>query len=58
MRIQEGLVQYLVREANRLGRKGTKVVGWIEPQSATQSPTGTWITTPIPLRSASDGDND
>ncbi len=41
---QTELIQYLIRESNRLGRKGIKVIGWLSPQSACADEKGTWIT--------------
>lgn len=57
--IDNDLIQYLVKEANRLGRKGMKIIGWIPPQLATQDYRGAWVYDPnSKAKSAADGEED
>ena len=51
------LINYLVCKANKLGKEGTKVIGWVPPETASQDWRGFLITMPWPpLASASDSD--
>ena len=48
------LIDWLVYESNRLGRKGLKVYQWIAPKSATQDWKGTWVVGPDKRGSAAE----
>ena len=39
----DDLIQYLVRESNRFGRRGMKIIAWIPPRSAGDNPHGSWV---------------
>lgn len=47
-------IQRLIREANRFGLKGIKILGWVPPQAATDNPDGSWIVESGKQNSAAD----
>jgi len=54
----EDLIQYLVRESNRFGRRGMKIIAWVPPQSACDNPHGSWVyEANSRSKSATDGDD-
>ena len=53
----DDLIQYLVREANRAGLKGMKIIEWIAPRNATDDPTGVFVYT-TNLQSTTGGGHD
>lgn len=54
----EELINYLVWKANKLGREGTKVIGWVPSASASQDWRGRLVTIPFPRQKfGSDSDD-